>query len=66
MFVKNVTNIFHKVVVANIGDAKVVLARSTNGYQNLPDGVQTQLKAIVLTREHKPIFPLERACIEKV
>lgn len=53
-------------MVANIGDAKVVLARSTNGYQNLPDGVQTQLKAIVLTREHKPIFPLERARIEKV
>ncbi|KAL5161299.1 putative protein phosphatase 2C 67 [Glycine soja] len=55
-----------KVVVANIGDAKAVLARSTNGSQNHPDGVQTQLKAIVLTREHKPIFQLERARIEKV
>lgn len=55
-----------QVVVANIGDAKAVLARSTNGSQNHPDGVQTQLKAIVLTREHKPIFQLERARIEKV
>ncbi|KAH1086187.1 hypothetical protein GLYMA_07G099700v4 [Glycine max] len=54
-----------RVVVANIGDAKAVLARSTNGSQNHPDGVQTQLKAIVLTREHKPIFQLERARIEK-
>ncbi|KAL2626073.1 hypothetical protein AAZV13_07G089700 [Glycine max] len=55
-----------RVVVANIGDAKAVLARSTNGSQNHPDGVQTQLKAIVLTREHKPIFQLERARIEKI
>ncbi|KAG4991952.1 hypothetical protein AAZX31_09G162300 [Glycine max] len=54
-----------RVVVANLGDAKAVLARSTDGSQNHPDGVQTQLKAIVLTREHKPIFPLERARIEK-
>ena len=53
-------------MVANLGDAKAVLARSTDGSQNHPDGVQTQLKAIVLTREHKPIFPLERARIEKV
>ncbi|KAG5022162.1 hypothetical protein JHK85_018504 [Glycine max] len=59
-------SVFFKVVVANIGDAKAVLARSTNGSQNHPDGVQTQLKAIVLTREHKPIFQLERARIEKV
>ncbi|KAG5142337.1 hypothetical protein JHK82_018032 [Glycine max] len=49
-----------------LGDAKAVLARSTNGSQNHPDGVQTQLKAIVLTREHKSIFQLERARIEKV
>ncbi|WVZ14145.1 hypothetical protein V8G54_011711 [Vigna mungo] len=49
--------------IAHIGDAKAVLARSTDGSQN-PDGVQA-LKAIVLTREHKPIFPLERTRIQK-
>ncbi|KAK7380067.1 hypothetical protein VNO78_32443 [Psophocarpus tetragonolobus] len=53
-----------RVVVANIGDAKAVLARSTDGSRNFPDRVQA-LKAIVLTREHKPIFPLERARIQK-
>ncbi|XP_020218085.1 probable protein phosphatase 2C 8 isoform X1 [Cajanus cajan] len=53
-----------KVFVANIGDAKAVLARSTDGSRNHSDGVQV-LKAIVLTREHKPIFPLERARIQK-
>ncbi|KAL2321147.1 hypothetical protein Fmac_030116 [Flemingia macrophylla] len=53
-----------KVFVANIGDAKAVLARSTDGSLNHSDGVQA-LKAIVLTREHKPIFPLERARIQK-
>ncbi|XP_014504454.1 probable protein phosphatase 2C 8 isoform X1 [Vigna radiata var. radiata] len=52
-----------RVAVAHIGDAKAVLARSTDGSQN-PDGVQA-LKAIVLTREHKPIFPLERTRIQK-
>ncbi|KAK7271210.1 hypothetical protein RJT34_26920 [Clitoria ternatea] len=55
-----------KVIVANVGDAKAVLARSTvaDGSQNLSDGVQA-LKAIVLTREHKPIFPQERTRIQK-
>uniref|UniRef100_A0A0D9XCE2 protein-serine/threonine phosphatase n=1 Tax=Leersia perrieri TaxID=77586 RepID=A0A0D9XCE2_9ORYZ len=49
------------VVVANAGDAKAVLARSisTDG-----EGV-SQLKAIVLTREHKAIFPQERSRIQK-
>ncbi|XP_027358785.1 probable protein phosphatase 2C 8 isoform X1 [Abrus precatorius] len=55
-----------KVFVANVGDAKAVLARSTvtDGSQNHSDGVQA-LKAIVLTREHKPIFPQERSRIQK-
>ncbi|MED6191959.1 hypothetical protein PIB30_005779 [Stylosanthes scabra] len=56
-----------KVFVANIGDAKAVLARSTinDGSQGNSDGAHA-LKAIVLTREHKPIFPQERARIQKV
>ncbi|KAE9600243.1 hypothetical protein Lal_00046291 [Lupinus albus] len=55
-----------KVFVANIGDAKAVLARSTivDGSQDHSNGVNV-LKAIVLTREHKPIFPQERARIQK-
>ncbi|CAK7349662.1 unnamed protein product [Dovyalis caffra] len=55
-----------KVFIANIGDAKAVLARSssTDGSQNHPDGV-SPLKAIVLTREHKAIYPQERARIQK-
>ncbi|XP_057446976.1 probable protein phosphatase 2C 67 isoform X2 [Lotus japonicus] len=55
-----------KVFVANVGDAKAVLARSTipDGSQGHSDGVHA-LKAIVLTREHKPIFPQERARIQK-
>ncbi|XP_061353070.1 probable protein phosphatase 2C 8 isoform X2 [Gastrolobium bilobum] len=55
-----------KVFVANVGDAKAVLARSTitDGFQDHSDGVPA-LKAIVLTREHKPIFPQERARIQK-
>ncbi|KAJ7970320.1 Protein phosphatase 2C family protein [Quillaja saponaria] len=54
------------VLVANIGDAKAVVARSpsVDGSQNHLDGVNT-LKAIVLTREHKAIFPQERARIQK-
>ncbi|KAK9115066.1 hypothetical protein Syun_021863 [Stephania yunnanensis] len=54
------------VFVANIGDAKAVVARSY-----VPDGSQSQsartdpLKAIVLTREHKAIYPQERARILK-
>ncbi|MED6134275.1 hypothetical protein PIB30_035545 [Stylosanthes scabra] len=56
-----------KVFVANIGDAKAVLARSTinDGSQGNSNGAHA-LKAIVLTREHKPIFPQERARIQKV
>ncbi|PVH64267.1 hypothetical protein PAHAL_2G226000 [Panicum hallii] len=54
------------VVVANAGDAKAVLARSTstNG-EGVVDDTKSQLKAIVLTREHKAIFPQERSRIQK-
>ncbi|GKV23617.1 hypothetical protein SLEP1_g33324 [Rubroshorea leprosula] len=50
------------VFIANIGDAKAVLARSSP-----PDGSDgpSPLKAIVLTREHKAIYPQERARIQK-
>ncbi|KAK8710484.1 hypothetical protein V6N13_145805 [Hibiscus sabdariffa] len=47
------------VFVANIGDAKAVVARSADGSDNSP------LKAIVLTRDHKAIYPQERARIQK-
>ncbi|XP_037496702.1 probable protein phosphatase 2C 8 isoform X3 [Jatropha curcas] len=55
------------VFIANIGDAKAVLARSSEagGSQNDPD-CRSTLKAIVLTREHKAIYPQERARIQKV
>ncbi|KAL6846376.1 hypothetical protein ACP4OV_023824 [Aristida adscensionis] len=54
------------VVVANAGDAKAVLARSTlTGDEGVFDGTKSQLKAIVLTREHKAIFPQERSRIQK-
>ncbi|KAJ6868486.1 protein phosphatase 2C 8 [Populus alba x Populus x berolinensis] len=55
-----------QVFIANIGDAKAVLARSSiiDGSQNHPDGA-SPLKAIVLTREHKAIYPQERARIQK-
>ncbi|KAK4350069.1 hypothetical protein RND71_029382 [Anisodus tanguticus] len=55
-----------KVFVANIGDAKAILARSspTDGSNNSADG-STPIKAIVLTREHKAIYPQERARIQK-
>ncbi|CAN4086634.1 unnamed protein product [Withania somnifera] len=55
-----------KVLVANIGDAKAILARSspTDGSNNSSDG-STPIKAIVLTREHKAIYPQERARIQK-
>lgn len=54
------------VFVANVGDAKAVVARSStvDGLQNQSDGV-SPLKAIVLTREHKAIYPQERARIQK-
>ncbi|KAH9616812.1 hypothetical protein KSS87_007699 [Heliosperma pusillum] len=49
------------VFVANIGDAKAVVARSiiTEGSESIT------LKAIVLTREHKVIYPVERSRIQK-
>ncbi|TKY73190.1 phosphatase 2C 67 [Spatholobus suberectus] len=49
-------------IVVNIRDAKANLAQSTITYgsQNHIDGVHA-LKAVVLTKEHKPIFPQERA-----
>ncbi|KAE8124872.1 hypothetical protein FH972_019718 [Carpinus fangiana] len=54
------------VFVANVGDAKAVVARSStvDGLQNQLEGV-SPLKAIVLTREHKAIYPQERARIQK-
>ncbi|XP_048137573.1 probable protein phosphatase 2C 8 isoform X2 [Rhodamnia argentea] len=48
-----------RVFIANIGDAKAVLARSST-----EDG-DSSVKAIVLTREHKAIYPPERARIQK-
>ncbi|KAJ4838973.1 hypothetical protein Tsubulata_017377 [Turnera subulata] len=55
-----------KVFIANIGDAKAVLARSpaADGLQTHTDEV-SPLKAIVLTREHKAIYPHERARVLK-
>ncbi|CAK9329961.1 unnamed protein product [Citrullus colocynthis] len=54
------------VFVANVGDAKAVVARSltTDKSTNNPNG-GSSLKAIVLTREHKAIYPQERARIQK-
>ncbi|KAM7268250.1 hypothetical protein ACFE04_010416 [Oxalis oulophora] len=54
------------VFVANIGDAKAILARLPipDMSQNHQDGVSL-LKAIVLTREHKAIYPQERSRIQK-
>ncbi|KAL0431080.1 UNVERIFIED_CONTAM: putative protein phosphatase 2C 8 [Sesamum radiatum] len=54
------------VFVANIGDAKAVVARSsaTDGSQGGSER-SNPLKAIVLTREHKAIYPQERARIQK-
>ncbi|XP_013641727.2 probable protein phosphatase 2C 8 [Brassica napus] len=55
-----------KVFIANIGDAKAVLARSSPTDES---GSHTEacnpLKAIVLTREHKAIYPQERSRIQK-
>ncbi|KAG0479261.1 hypothetical protein HPP92_010119 [Vanilla planifolia] len=53
------------VFIANIGDAKAILARGVTS-----DGTQTSannagIKAIVLTREHKAIYPQERTRIQK-
>ncbi|XP_075519420.1 putative protein phosphatase 2C 8 isoform X1 [Primulina tabacum] len=54
------------VFVANIGDAKAVVARSSEA-DSLQDVLDrsNSLKAIVLTREHKAIYPQERARIQK-
>ncbi|KAL6545514.1 hypothetical protein OROGR_009388 [Orobanche gracilis] len=54
------------VFIANIGDAKAVVSRSSasEGSQSGSDG-SNSLKAIVLTREHKAIYPQERARIQK-
>ncbi|XP_022135175.1 probable protein phosphatase 2C 8 [Momordica charantia] len=54
------------VFVANVGDAKAVVARSLTADKssNNPNG-GSSLRAIVLTREHKAIFPQERARIQK-
>ncbi|XP_022738402.1 probable protein phosphatase 2C 8 isoform X2 [Durio zibethinus] len=48
------------VFVANIGDAKAVVARSADASDK-----SSPLKGIVLTREHKAIYPQERARIQK-
>ncbi|KAL7114706.1 hypothetical protein ACP275_04G138800 [Erythranthe tilingii] len=50
------------VFIANIGDAKAVVARSTAAEGS---DSSSPLKAIVLTREHKAIYPQERARIQK-
>ncbi|KAJ3683422.1 hypothetical protein LUZ60_013649 [Juncus effusus] len=50
------------VIIANIGDAKAVLARNSISTSK---EAEITLKAIVLTREHKAIFPEERSRIEK-
>ncbi|XP_073143774.1 probable protein phosphatase 2C 8 isoform X2 [Henckelia pumila] len=54
------------VFVANIGDAKAVVARTseTDCSKDVMDR-SNSLKAIVLTREHKAIYPQERARIQK-
>lgn len=50
-----------------MGDAKAVVARSLTADKssNNPNG-GSSLKAIVLTREHKAIYPQERVRIQKV
>ncbi|KAK3011633.1 hypothetical protein RJ639_011696 [Escallonia herrerae] len=61
-----ISKLHSPVFVANIGDAKAVLARSLSAddLKNNPSGV-SPLKAIVLTREHKAIYPQERERIQK-
>ncbi|XP_010924512.1 probable protein phosphatase 2C 67 [Elaeis guineensis] len=55
------------VLVANIGDAKAILARSASADESLSlsNESRSPLKAIVMTREHKAIYPQERARIQK-
>ena len=55
-----------QVFVANIGDAKAVVARSSKINELNDSSGCSPLKAIVLTREHKAIYPQERARIQKV
>ncbi|KAG1346955.1 putative protein phosphatase 2C 67 [Cocos nucifera] len=57
-----------KVLVANIGDAKAILARSASADESLSlsNESRSPLKAIVVTREHKAIYPQERARIQKL
>ncbi|KAL6552558.1 hypothetical protein OROHE_007922 [Orobanche hederae] len=59
-------DVWGKVFIANIGDAKAVVSRSSasEGSQSGADS-SNSLKAIVLTREHKAIYPQERARIQK-
>ena len=54
--------------MANLGDAKAVLARAStsSGVDKSITGDNQSLKGVVITKEHKAIFPLERARIEKV
>ncbi|KAK4479304.1 hypothetical protein RD792_014815 [Penstemon davidsonii] len=54
-----------KVFVANIGDAKAVVARSSAPTDSQIELDKNPLKAIVLTKEHKAIYPQERARIQK-
>ncbi|CAO2818123.1 unnamed protein product [Amaranthus hypochondriacus] len=53
------------VFVANIGDAKAVVARSSKINEVNDSNGCSPLKAIVLTREHKAIYPQERVRIQK-
>ncbi|XP_078431079.1 protein phosphatase 2C family protein isoform X2 [Wolffia australiana] len=55
------------VFVANIGDAKAVLARLSlpKGPNEEKDETNFTVKSIVITREHKAIFPSERVRIQK-
>ncbi|KAJ0257279.1 protein phosphatase 2C 8 [Hirschfeldia incana] len=56
-----------KVFIANIGDAKAVLARSSSTEESGNHNTEAcnPLKPIVLTREHKAIYPQERSRIQK-
>lgn len=53
------------VFFANIGDAKAVVARSASSDSQNNSSVMGPSKAIVLTREHKAIYPQEHARIKK-
>ncbi|EFH48875.1 hypothetical protein ARALYDRAFT_352252 [Arabidopsis lyrata subsp. lyrata] len=55
-----------EVFIANIGDAKAVLARSSTPSE-MGNHIETcnPLKGILLTREHKAIYPQERSRSQK-